>query len=100
MAVNLTRKKSDTMTKLISLIPKAMKVTADIKELQNFATDNLFLTGGANAIIDADCVGENSHLDAASFNAAMTALASLNLSAGNATTLRKASATPIAGGDN
>lgn len=96
---NLTNKKSDTLTRLVELIPKAMKLAADIKELKNYATDNGFLAGGTNPIADLDCIGGNDHLDAATFNAAMNAIDSLTLSNPNATTLRKASRTPIPGND-
>lgn len=97
---DLSQKKSDTMSRMIDLIPRAMKLAADIKELKNYATDNGFLTGGANAIVDNDAgTGAVRHLTATSFNDAITALDSLTLSAANATKLRVASATPIPGGN-
>ena len=90
-------KKSDTLTRLAELSAAAILLTSQITELVGFATDNGFLSGGANAITDAECVGANAHLDAASFNAGVTALGSVNLSTGNRTTLRKASRTPVPG---
>ncbi len=93
----LTQKKSDAISKLVSLAPTAMTLAANIKELQSYFTDNGFLTGGGNAIVDGDCTGENAHMDAASVNASVTAIATLALSTGNATTLRKASKNPVPG---
>lgn len=97
---DLSQKKSDTMSRMVDLIPRAMKLAADIKELKSYATDNGFLTGGSNAIVDNDAgTGSNRHLTATSFNDAITALDSLTLNTQNATKLRVASATPIPGGN-
>lgn len=102
---NLATKKRDTALRLVELIPRAMKIAADIKELKQYATDCGFLAAGANAMVDADFVeptagdgGPTGHLTAATFNDAVTAIDSLTLSTANATKLRVASRTPIPGG--
>lgn len=86
---NYTAKKSDAITALVLIAPEALKIAAQVAEVVANITDNGFLTGGSNPIIDADCTGENAHLDAATFNAAVAAIATLALSTGNRTTLRK-----------
>ena len=94
---NLTQKKSDTLSRLVELSPAAILLASQIAELVGYCTDNGFLTGGSSPITDADCVGATAHLDAATFNAAVAAIGSLNLSTGNRTTLRKSSSTPVPG---
>lgn len=94
---NLTKKKSDVLSKLVQITPQAMAIAAQLQELVDYCTDNGFKTGQANAIADADCVGENDHLDAAVFNAALNALNTLTLNNASKTALRKATRTPIPG---
>lgn len=93
---NLTSKKSDAISKLVAICPRAMEILSEVVELQNYLADNLFLTGAANAVIDADCVGDNAHVTAADFNAAMTALAAMTLSPSQRATLRRVSRVPVA----
>lgn len=95
MAVNLSQKKSDALSSLVALTPDAFELAAKIQELVAYVTDNGFLTGGSSPILDADCVGENAHMDAALFNSAITAISSVSLSTGNKTTLRKTSKKPL-----
>lgn len=95
---NLTQKKSDAMTKLVQMIPLAMDVAQQVKELDAYFADNGFKTGGNNAIVDGDCIGENAHLSATIMNDALAGIASLVLSTTNATKMRLASRTPVAGG--
>src|SRR5262245_12416674 len=94
---DLSKKKSDALSKLVALIPQAMDLCARVAEFNAYVTDSGFLSGGAAPIADGDCIGENAHLTASDFNSAMTALASVNLSTQNKTTLRKASRTPVPG---
>lgn len=94
---NLAAKKSDCLTKLVSLTSTAMLVASQIQELVSYATDNGFLAAGASPIANGDCVGENAHLDAALFNAAVAAITTMTLSNQNKTTLRKVSKTPVPG---
>lgn len=88
---DLAKKKSDAISTVVALAPKAMKMAADLAEAVAFLTDNGFLTGGGNAIVDNDFTGENAHLTATEFNSAVTALGSMSLSTQNKTHLRKAS---------
>lgn len=94
---DLSKKKSDALSALVAVSPRAMLLASQVAEFVAYVTDNGFLSGGASPIVDADCQGENAHLDAATFNAAVTAIATLALSTQNRTTLRKASRTPIPG---
>lgn len=94
---NLAQKKTDSVNAFVKLVPSMILLAGQISELNKFLTDNGFLTGGANAIVDADFSGFNGHLDAATFNAAVTAMTTMTLSVPNATALRKASITPIPG---
>lgn len=94
---NLASKKSDALSTLVSLTKTGMLVAQQIQELVSYVTDNGFLTGGANPIADGDCVGDNAHLDAAIFNAAVTAIGTMTLSNANKTTLRKAGKSPVPG---
>jgi len=96
--MDMQRKKTDALAKLVEMDPQAMALALRIQEFVAYVTDCGFLTGGANAITDADCVGENAHLDAALFNNAVSALGSMTLSTNNKTTLRKASRSPVPGG--
>lgn len=94
MAVDLSRKKSDAISNLVIYARTGITTAAQIAELVAFITDSGFLSGGANPVVDADFVGDNQHMNAADFNAAVTSLATLALSTGNRTTLRKASKSP------
>jgi len=91
---DLSKKKSDAISKFVSLVLPAVKLSADINELNTFLTDCGFLTGGANALVDGDFTGSNAFLDAATFNAAVTALVRQKLSTSNLTALHKASTVP------
>ena len=73
----LAAKKSDALSTLVSLTKTGMLVAQQIQELVAYITDNGFLSGGANPIADGDCIGDNSHLDAALVNSAVTALGSM-----------------------
>jgi hypothetical protein len=95
MAVSMVAKKSDAVSYLVQMAPKAEALSRDVIELLSYFTDNGFLTGGANAIVDADLVGENQHLTAAQVNAGVAAINSLKLSTANATILRQIARTPV-----
>lgn len=97
MAVDLSKKKSDAISQLVTYSRTAIQVTAQIAELVGFITDSGFLSGGANPIVDADFVGDNVHINAADFNAGVTAINTVALSTGNRTTLRKVSKSPAVG---
>lgn len=95
MPINLIDKKSNALSRLVDLIPKAFLVAAEVQEIVSYITDNGFLTSGASPIADADCIGTNSHLDAALFNAAVGAINTITLSNPNKLILRKATTTPL-----
>ena len=86
---NLASKKSNYLSILVDYAAKASSLARDIQELNNYFIDNGFATAGANAIVDADCVGENAHLTAALVNAAMTAIVNVNLTPAQRTTMRQ-----------
>lgn len=92
---NLTAKKSDAISALVAFSIKAEGLARDIAELQSFFTDNGFLTGGGNAIVDGDCVGANAHLTATLVNSGVTAIATMALSTPNKTVLRQIAATSV-----
>lgn len=95
MAVDLTAKKSDAVTKFRAIAEEGMELALKVQELNAYLTDNGFLTGGTSPIVDADFVGENAYLDAATFNAGVSALNTITLSNPNKTALRKATRTPV-----
>ncbi len=94
MAQSLATKKVEALRAFVALSLKAEAMARDIKELQTYFTDNGFLTGGGNAIVDADCVGDYAHLTASLVNSGITAIATVALSTGNATILRQIASSP------
>lgn len=88
MAV-MTQKKKDLLNALVSYADKGAAMTREVQELIDYFTDNGFATGGANAIVDADCTDSNSHLSQQLVNDAIVALGNVNLTPAQKTTLRK-----------
>jgi hypothetical protein len=93
---NLSSKKSDYVSLVAQFSQRLLALTVDADELSAFQADNAFQSGGANAIVDADCVGANAHLTAAQVNAVMTVVANVSssMTAARRTTLRQANAKP------
>lgn len=92
----LTAKKSDFVSAVVAFSQALLALAVDADELAAYQVDNLFQVGGANVIVDADCVGANQHLTAAQVNAALTVAAafSTNMTTARRTTLRQANAKP------
>jgi hypothetical protein len=74
---DLTAKKSDYLSRVVDLSERLTDVLKDAQELTSYRGDNGFETGGTNAIADADCVGENAHLTAATVDAVVQVGAAL-----------------------
>ncbi len=93
MSVDMTLKKANALQAVMAFSNKALPLALAIQEFVSQMTDDGFLTGGGNAITDADCLlsPTTSHLTAALVNSAVsTALASVTLSTGNKTIIRQA----------
>ncbi len=93
MSVDMTLKKANALQALMQFSNKALPLCLAIQEFISQMTDDGFLTGGANAITDADCLAQPStaHLTAALVNSAVsTALSSVTLSTANKTIVRQA----------
>jgi hypothetical protein len=93
---SLGAKKSDFITAVDAFSARLLALTVDADELAAFQADNAFQSGGANAIVDADCTGANAHLTAAQVNAVMTVVAAVSssMTAARRTILRQANAKP------
>lgn len=72
MPQDLTSKKSDYCSAVAAFAEALLDLTRRGEELSLYQSANGFQSGGAAAIVDADCVGGNSHLTAASVNAVVT----------------------------
>lgn len=95
MPQDLSKKKSDVLSQIVAFAPKAEALARNIAELNSNFVDNGFATAGTNAIVDADCIGENSHMTAALANSAIAALLNINLTPAQKATLRQVSRTVI-----
>jgi len=93
---DLSSKKSNYLSKLVSFADTMLSTTRMADEIHAYALANGFLTAGANAIVDADCVGANAHLTAASVNATDTIAGQLSTAVTTAmrNNLRAADITP------
>lgn len=96
-AVNLEPKKSDYLSATVAFAERLLALTREGEELAAYGTANQFQSGGTNAIVDADAVGGNSHLDAATVNAVVTIAGQLGgaVTVTMRNTLRRASLKPI-----
>lgn len=92
-----TLKKQNSLNSLIRFCNTMLPMALAVAEFQSQMTDDGFLTGGANAITDADCTATPGaqHLTAALVNSAVAALATMTLSNVNKTTVRQASGTVL-----
>lgn len=92
----LTGKKSDFLSRVGSLSAQLLKIAVESDELTAFQTDNTFQAGGANAVADADCVGNNEHMTAAQVAAVMTVVAAFStaMTPARRTILRQANRQP------
>ena len=77
MASDLKSKKSDLLSRIVTSANDAGTLLHDFSEIKAFFDDNGFAAGGANAIVDGDCMGTNSHLSADLINGFMVAMEAL-----------------------
>lgn len=96
MAADLTAKKADYLTKLVTFADQLLAVTRAADELHAYALANGLLTGGAAPVTDPDCTGANAHLTAALVNAVDTLASQLSgaVTAAMRNTLRQADSVP------
>jgi len=89
-------RKSDFISTCVSLSAQLLSLTRDCEETAAYRTDSEFQAGGANAIVDADCVGANAHMTAATVAAVVTIFGQLGgaLTAAMRKSLRQASTKP------
>lgn len=93
---NLASKKTDFISQVVVFSQRLLALSVNADELAAFQSDNGFQSGGGNAIVDADCVGDNQHLTAAQVNAVLTVAAAFSgaMTAARRTTLRQANKLP------
>lgn len=93
---DLASKKSDYISNVVSFAERLLALTREGEELVLYQTANGLQTGGANAIVDADAVGTNSHVTAATVNAVATIAGQLGSAVTTAmrNTMRQASRQP------
>lgn len=72
MPQDLAAKKSDYLSSVVSFAEQLLALTRTGEELALYQSANAYQSGGASAIVDADCIGSNSHLTAAITNAVVT----------------------------
>lgn len=91
-----TSRKLDYLSAVVSFGEDLLALTRRGEELALYQSASGFQAGGANAIVDADCVGGNMHLTAASTNAVVTIAGQLGgaVSAGMRNSLRLVSRQP------
>lgn len=83
------QKKKDYLNALVAMAAEASTFARRAQELISYGTDNGFLTGGANAIVDGDCVDSAAHLTASLVNSGTTAIGTMTLSNPNRVILRQ-----------
>lgn len=69
---DLASKKSNYISATLDFAEALLALTRTGEELALYQSANGLQAGGANAVIDADCVGTNSHVTAANVNAVVT----------------------------
>lgn len=91
-----TNRKSNFISKVGDLSAQLLALTRDCEELAAYQTDSGFQIGGANAIVDADCVGDNAHMTAALIGSVVTVFGQLGtaMTAPRRASLRNASKLP------
>lgn len=80
MALDLSAKKSNFISSAVDFSEALLALTRSGEELAAYQAANGFQSGGANAVVDADCVGNNAHLTAATVNAVVTIAGQLGTS--------------------
>lgn len=95
MAV-LTQKKTQYISAVAAASTQLLQLAVMADELAAFRTDNAFQTGGASAIVDADCIDGNNHLTAAQVEAVMVVVSAFSgaMTPARRTTLRQANKQP------
>ena len=96
MAQSLVDKKTDYISAAVSFAEQLLALTRTGEELALYQSANGLQSGGASAITDADCVGTNVYLTAATVNAVVTIAGQLGTSVTTAmrNTMRLASHKP------
>jgi hypothetical protein len=69
---DLAAKKSDYISAALSFAEQLLALTRTGEELALYQTANALQSGGASALVDADCTGTNAHVTAATVNAVVT----------------------------
>lgn len=97
MAISLERKKTVYVSAAVSFAERLLALTREAEELAAYQAANAFQAGAANALVDDDMQGENTHLDAATVNAVVTIAGQLGAAVTVAmrNTMRKAGTRPI-----
>lgn len=72
MPVDLTTKKTEYISAAISFAEQLLALTRTGEELALYQTANGLQAGGANALTDADSLGTNAYVTAATVNAVVT----------------------------
>lgn len=72
MAQDLAAKKTDYISATVAFAEALLALTRTGEELAAYQSANGFQSGGGAPIVDADCVGTNGHLTAATVNAVVT----------------------------
>lgn len=72
MAADLSAKKSDYISSVVTFAEALLALTRAGEELAAYQGANGFQAAGPSAVVDADCIGSNSHMSAATVNAVVT----------------------------
>ncbi len=96
MAADLSSKKSDYISQTITFAEQLLALTRTAEELALYQSANGLQSGGAAAVVDADCIGDNKHVTAATVNAVVTIAGQLGTAVTTAmrNTMRQASRKP------
>lgn len=93
---SLVEKKTDYISSALTFAEQLLALTRTAEELALYQSANGFQAGGANALVDADAVGTNGHVTAATVNAVVTIAGQLGTAVTTAmrNTMRQASHRP------